>query len=223
MNRFFSKLDLRDIKIDPRTSRFLPDAEDEVSEDADVAAENVATENATVESEVAGDAPEASPETNGAVPSAHVDPEPLAPPAAPHAGERPRYVPSWAASPADAPAMSSPVQEASAPENGFVAPADAADVAVQRSATGQVEVLKVSARSRPSAVAGAIAGVVRESGRAEVQAIGAGATNQAVKAVAIASDYLRETGIEAICLPAFIDVTIENEDRTAIRLVVEPR
>jgi stage V sporulation protein S len=85
------------------------------------------------------------------------------------------------------------------------------------------EVLKVSARSRPSAVAGAIAGVVREHGRAEVQAIGAGATNQAVKAVAIARDYLRETGIEAICLPAFIDVTIENEDRTDIRLVIEPR
>lgn len=85
------------------------------------------------------------------------------------------------------------------------------------------DVLKVSARSRPSAVAGAIAGVVRENGRAEVQAIGAGATNQAVKAVAIARDYLRETDIEAICLPAFIDVTIDNEDRTAIRLIVEPR
>jgi stage V sporulation protein S len=85
------------------------------------------------------------------------------------------------------------------------------------------EVLKVSARSRPSAVAGAIAGVVREFGRAEVQAIGAGATNQAVKAVAIARDYLEETGIEAVCLPAFIDVTIDDEDRTAIRLIVEPR
>jgi stage V sporulation protein S len=85
------------------------------------------------------------------------------------------------------------------------------------------EVLKVSARSRPSAVAGAIAGVVRESGRAEVQAIGAGATNQAVKAVAIARDYLEETGIDSVCLPAFIDVTIDNEDRTAIRLIVEPR
>ena len=85
------------------------------------------------------------------------------------------------------------------------------------------EVLKVSARSRPSAVAGAIAGVVREFGRAEVQAIGAGATNQAVKAVAIARDYLQETGIEAVCLPAFIDVTIDDEDRTAIRLIVEPR
>ncbi|CCF84538.1 stage V sporulation protein S [Nitrolancea hollandica] len=89
--------------------------------------------------------------------------------------------------------------------------------------TERSEVLKVSARSRPSAVAGAIAGVVRESGRAEVQAIGAGATNQAVKAVAIARDYLHETGIEAVCLPAFIDVTIDNEDRTAIRLIVEPR
>jgi stage V sporulation protein S len=90
-------------------------------------------------------------------------------------------------------------------------------------ATGGEDVLKVSARSRPSAVAGAIAGVVREAGRAEVQAIGAGATNQAVKAVAIARDYLQETGIDVICLPAFIDVTIDDEDRTAIRLVVEPR
>ncbi|MGI8405663.1 MAG: stage V sporulation protein S [Thermomicrobiales bacterium] len=100
----------------------------------------------------------------------------------------------------------------------------AADIATNGEFAGVVgEVLKVSARSRPSAVAGAIAGVVRESGRAEVQAIGAGATNQAVKAVAIARDYLRETGIDAVCLPAFIDVTIENEDRTAIRLVVEAR
>jgi stage V sporulation protein S len=103
--------------------------------------------------------------------------------------------------------------------NGGYVASEGAAVAEQRNG----DVLKVSARSRPSAVAGAIAGVVRENGRAEVQAIGAGATNQAVKAVAIARDYLRETGIEAICLPAFIDVTIENEDRTAIRLVVEPR
>nr|WP_323053855.1 stage V sporulation protein S [Thermomicrobium sp. 4228-Ro] len=85
------------------------------------------------------------------------------------------------------------------------------------------EVLKVSARSRPSAVAGAIAGVVREVGRAEVQAIGAGAANQAIKAVAIARDYLAESGIDAVCLPSFITVTIGNEDRTAIRLIVEPR
>ncbi len=142
MDRFFSKLDLRDIKIDPET-KFPPteDAYEEVHE------------------------------------------------------------PSWEA------------------DETATAVAEPDGVAERRKS----EVLKVSARSRPSAVAGAIAGVVREAGRAEVQAIGAGATNQAVKAVAIARDYLRETGIEAVCLPAFIDVTIENEDRTAIRLVVEPR
>ena len=88
---------------------------------------------------------------------------------------------------------------------------------------GDTEVLKVSAKSRPSAVAGAIAGVVRENGRAEVQAIGAGATNQAIKAIAIAREYLLETDIDAICVPAFIDVTIDNEERTAIRLVIERR
>jgi stage V sporulation protein S len=87
----------------------------------------------------------------------------------------------------------------------------------------QEEVLKVSAHSRPSAVAGAIAGVVRHHGRAEVQAIGAGATNQAIKAVAIARDYLAPDGIDICCVPAFIDVTIANEERTAIRLVVESR
>ena len=85
------------------------------------------------------------------------------------------------------------------------------------------DILKVSARSRPSAVAGAIAGVVRESGRAEVQAIGAGAANQAIKAVAIARDYLEETGINAVCLPSFIDVVIDDEDRPALRLIIEPR
>lgn len=85
------------------------------------------------------------------------------------------------------------------------------------------EILKVSSRSRPSAVAGAIAGVVRENGRAEVQAIGAGAANQAIKAVAIARDYLNETGIEAICLPSLVDLQIDEADRTAIRLVVETR
>lgn len=88
---------------------------------------------------------------------------------------------------------------------------------------GRGEILKVSSRSRPSAVAGAIAGVVRESGRAEVQAIGAGAANQAIKAVAIARDYLNETGIEAICLPSMVDLQIDEADRTAIRLVVESR
>jgi stage V sporulation protein S len=85
------------------------------------------------------------------------------------------------------------------------------------------EVLKVSTRSRPSAVAGAIAGVIRESGLAEVQSIGAGATNQAIKAVAIARSYLNEEGIDIICVPSFIDVAIDNEERTAIRMLIERR
>lgn len=84
-------------------------------------------------------------------------------------------------------------------------------------------VLKVSARSRPSAVAGAIAGVVRETNRAELQSIGAGATNQAVKAVAIARSYLQEDGIDIICVPSFVEVVIDQEERTAIRLLVERR
>jgi stage V sporulation protein S len=85
------------------------------------------------------------------------------------------------------------------------------------------EVLKVSTRSRPSAVAGAIAGVIRDSGVAEVQSIGAGATNQAIKAVAIARSYLSEEGIDIVCTPSFIDVSIDDEERTAIRLFVEKR
>lgn len=149
MDRFFSKLDLRDIKIDPE-AKFPP------------------TDEPYVETEDAAEQ-------------------------------------SWTNGADDAPVTTAVL--------------DAEESIV----SGDGEVLKVSARSRPSAVAGAIAGVVRESGRAEVQAIGAGATNQAVKAVAIARDYLLETGIEAICLPAFIDVTIDNEDRTAIRMIVEPR
>ncbi len=85
------------------------------------------------------------------------------------------------------------------------------------------EVLKVSTRSRPSAVAGAVAGVIRESGIAEVQSIGAGATNQAIKAVAIARSYLLEEGVDIVCVPSFIDVSIDDEERTAIRLVVLKR
>lgn len=146
MDRFFSKLDLRDIKIDPEAS--YPPNEDAYTRTTDTTYED-----------------------------------------APATG--------WTNGESQDPALLSEVERS--------------------------DVLKVSARSRPSAVAGAIAGVVRESGRAEVQAIGAGATNQAVKAVAIARDYLLETGIDAVCLPAFIDVTIDDESRTAIRLIVEPR
>jgi stage V sporulation protein S len=81
----------------------------------------------------------------------------------------------------------------------------------------------VSAQSRPSAVAGAIAGVIREKGRAEVQAIGAGAVNQAVKAIAIARGYLTPSGLDIVCVPSFTDVMINNEERTALKLVVEAR
>lgn len=84
-------------------------------------------------------------------------------------------------------------------------------------------IIKVSAASRTSAVAGAIAGVIRDTNRAEVQAIGAGAVNQAVKAVAIARGYLQEDGLEVVCLPEFTTVEIDSNERTAIRLVVEPR
>jgi stage V sporulation protein S len=86
-----------------------------------------------------------------------------------------------------------------------------------------MEVIKVAARSRSTAVAGAIAGVVRESGRAEVQAIGAGAVNQAVKAAAIARGYLELDGIDVICIPSFVEVEIDGQERTAIKLSVEPR
>ncbi len=204
MNRFFSKLDLRDIKIDPKGSSFPPDADDVVETDEPTAQDVTA---ANGDGSLTG---------TGAMP---VDEQPARQP----------HVPAWASShPAGTPTGTAPAEQdlhpahnghGGAAANGFVS----ADEVCEAQAVQSGDVLKVSGRSRPSAVAGAIAGVVREAGRAEVQAIGAGATNQAVKAVAIARDYLRETGIEAICLPAFIDVTIENEDRTAIRLVVEPR
>ena len=91
------------------------------------------------------------------------------------------------------------------------------------SAGGVLKALKVSASSRPTLVAGAIAGMVRERGRAEVQAIGAAAINQAVKSVAIARGYMAPSGVDLVCIPGFVDVRVESEERTAIRLIVEPR
>ena len=85
-----------------------------------------------------------------------------------------------------------------------------------------MDMIKVSATSRTSAVAGAIAGVVREHRRAEVQAIGAGAVNQAMKALVLATGYLKADGIFVTCVPEFSDVTIDDKVRTAIRLVIEP-
>jgi stage V sporulation protein S len=86
-----------------------------------------------------------------------------------------------------------------------------------------VDIIKVSANSRTSAVAGAIAGVIREHHHAEVQAIGAGAVNQAIKALVLAVGYLEGDGIQIVCVPEFADVTIDDKVRTAIKLVIEPR
>jgi stage V sporulation protein S len=86
-----------------------------------------------------------------------------------------------------------------------------------------MDVIKVKANSRTAAVAGAIAGVVREHHRADVQAIGAGAINQAVKALVLAKGYLAEDGINVVCIPEFVDVDIDGKVRTAIKLSVEPR
>ena len=86
-----------------------------------------------------------------------------------------------------------------------------------------MDIIKVSATSRTSAVAGAIAGVVREHKRAEIQAIGAGAVNQAIKALILATGYLKGDGIDVVAIPEFVNVEIEDKIRTAIKLVVEPR
>ncbi|MEI6289240.1 MAG: stage V sporulation protein S [Chloroflexota bacterium] len=86
-----------------------------------------------------------------------------------------------------------------------------------------MDIIKVSANSRTSAVAGAIAGVIREHKHAEVQAIGAGAVNQSIKAMVLAKGYLDGDGINIVCVPEFVDVDIDGKVRTAIKLVVEPR
>lgn len=86
-----------------------------------------------------------------------------------------------------------------------------------------MDILKVAAKSSPNSIAGALAGVIREKGTAEIQAVGAGALNQAVKAVAIARGFLAPSGIDLVCIPAFTDIKIDGEDRTAIKLIVAPR
>lgn len=86
-----------------------------------------------------------------------------------------------------------------------------------------MDILKVSAKSNPNSVAGALAGTVREKGSAEIQAIGAGALNQSIKAIAIARGFLAPGGIDLICIPAFTDIVIDGEERTAIKLIVEAR
>ncbi|MDF2520072.1 MAG: Stage sporulation protein spoVS [Clostridia bacterium] len=86
-----------------------------------------------------------------------------------------------------------------------------------------MEILKVSAKSNPNSVAGALAGVVREKGGAEIQTIGAGALNQAIKAIAIARGFVAPSGIDLICIPAFTDIDIDGEERTAIKLLIQSR
>jgi len=86
-----------------------------------------------------------------------------------------------------------------------------------------MDVLKVSSKSSPSSVAGAMAGIVRQHGSVEVQVVGAGALNQAIKAVAIARGYLAPSGIDVVCVPTFVDVEIDGQSRTALRLLIEDR
>ncbi len=86
-----------------------------------------------------------------------------------------------------------------------------------------VDIIKVSAKSHSTAVAGAIAGVVREHKHADVQAIGAGAVNQATKAIAIAHDYLEQDGLEIVCVPAFVEVEVSGDERTAVKFSVDVR
>ncbi|HNS06949.1 MAG TPA: stage V sporulation protein S [Anaerolineaceae bacterium] len=85
------------------------------------------------------------------------------------------------------------------------------------------DIIKVKANSRTAAVAGAIAGVMREHKHVDIQAIGAGAVNQALKALVLAKGYLAEEGIEIICSPEFVDVDIDGKVRTAIKIVVDPK
>ena len=86
-----------------------------------------------------------------------------------------------------------------------------------------MEILKVSAQSQPKAVAGALAALLREKAAAEVQAIGAGAVNQAIKAIAITRGFVAPNGIDLVVIPAFSEVQIDGEERTAIKFIVEPR
>lgn len=86
-----------------------------------------------------------------------------------------------------------------------------------------METLKVSTKSNPNSVAGAIANIIREKNTLEIQAIGAGALNQAIKAIIVARGFTAPTGKNLICIPAFTDIVIDGEERTAIKLIVEAK
>lgn len=86
-----------------------------------------------------------------------------------------------------------------------------------------METLKVSSKSNPNSVAGALANVIKDNPIVEIQAIGAGALNQAIKAIAIARGFVAPSGKNLICIPAFTDIQIDGEERTAIKLIVEAK
>ena len=86
-----------------------------------------------------------------------------------------------------------------------------------------MEILKISSKSNPNSLAWAIAGLVKENNKAEMQAIGAGALNQAVKAVAIARGFVAPSGVDLVCVPAFAEVEVEGENRTGMKLIIESR
>lgn len=86
-----------------------------------------------------------------------------------------------------------------------------------------MEMLKVSSKSNPNSLAGALANILREKDTVEVQAIGAGALNQAIKGIAIARGFVAPSGKNLICIPAFTDIVIDGEERTAIKLIIESR
>ena len=86
-----------------------------------------------------------------------------------------------------------------------------------------METIKVSSRSVPKSTAGAICAVIREGSAAEVEAVGAGAVNQAVKAAAVARTFLAEDGIDAVCIPSFAEFEVAGEIKTGIKLTIEKR
>lgn len=93
----------------------------------------------------------------------------------------------------------------------------------ERNYKNDMMILKVASKSNPKSVAGALAGVIREKGKVELHAIGAGAINQAIKAIAICRGYVAPSGINLICIPAFVNIEIDDEERTGIKFIIQPR
>ena len=83
------------------------------------------------------------------------------------------------------------------------------------------ETLKISSKSNPNSVAGAIAGGLQENKRVELQAIGAGAVNQSMKAIAIARSFVAASGVDLSCIPAFCTVIVENEEKTGMKFIIK--